>query len=183
LVVEEGADYYVQYGLMSEHHKSDLVWFKGNNAQTYFYQSELPYAQFDTSKFGYLVAPSVTAHKAIGIGVYSIFTSFPLDTSKPNYESAISCPVESEISVTDLIAMEFHYPNGFGHALTTGSDFRGATSTWGKINFVTYSSDETNHSVAHNTPIRPSAEGKGEMAIGVPWPFSKFCNAPFKVDA
>merc|ERR1712048_1339041 len=105
----------------SEHHKSDLVWFKGNNAQTYFYQSELPYAQFDTTTFGYLVAPSVTAHKAIGVGVYSIFTTFPLDTSKPSYEAAMSCPVESN------------------------------------VNFVTYSSEERNLSIANSTPVRLSA--------------------------
>jgi len=177
-----GADNYIQYGLMSEHHKSDLVWFKGNNAQTYFYQSELPYAQFDTTTFGYLVAPSVIAHKAIGVGVYSVFTTFPLDTLKPNYEAAMSCPVESDISVTDLIAMRFN-PTGFEHALKTGSDFRGATSTWGKINFVTYSSEERNLSLANSTPVKSSAVRARDMAIGVPWPFSKFCNAPCKVDA
>jgi hypothetical protein len=187
LVVEKGADDYIQYGLMSEHHKGDLVWFQGENAQTYFYQSELPYAEFDTTKFGYLVDSSVKTHTAIGIGVYSIFTSYPLDKSKPKYDAAMSIPPENGslngILVQDLISMEWRYQNGFEHALKFGNDFKGATSTWGKYNFVFNGSETASRQIAHASPATPPTDKARELAVGLPWPFSMCCNAPPNTDA
>ncbi len=49
----------------------------------YFYQSELPYDadySFADEKFvGYKVGPSVTNHKALGVGIYSNFRDHDID--------------------------------------------------------------------------------------------------------
>merc|ERR1712187_576225 len=136
-LIVEGADY-VQYGLFCEHHKSHMVWFKGENAQIYFYQSELPYAEFDTTKFAYLVEPSVATHAAVGIGTYFIFYRYPVNPSKPSYDAGMSIPDISRIRVEDLIAMEWHYLHGAEHTLKVGNGFQGEAPSWGRLNFVSY---------------------------------------------
>jgi len=65
------------YGLAVEHTLKDLVNWSGNNGETYFYQSELPYdvtqAYGDNGYVGYRVHDDVITHKAFGVGVYHYF--------------------------------------------------------------------------------------------------------------
>ena len=60
------------YGLAVEHAENDLLVWSGNNGETYFYQSELPYGvdqdQYKTFA-GYRVDENVTSHKGFGVGV------------------------------------------------------------------------------------------------------------------
>jgi len=53
--------------------------------KVYFYQSELPYDadfSFADNKFvGYKVGPSVTNHKASGLGIYSNFRDHDIDVT------------------------------------------------------------------------------------------------------
>ena len=63
-----------------EHTLKDLTLWNGERGRTYFYQSELPYivtaAQFQTPGYvSYRVAPTVTAHNAWGVGVYTNFVN------------------------------------------------------------------------------------------------------------
>jgi hypothetical protein len=129
---------YVQYALMSEHHKDHMAWFRADGAKIYFYQSELPYAQFDTTKFAYKVEDYVTEHQAYGIGCYVIFKRHPLDPSKPNYDAAMSVPAASGIHVHELIAAAFN-GGGIRHALKFGDQFKGGISNTGsRIEVVNY---------------------------------------------
>jgi hypothetical protein len=174
-LVVEGKDF-IQYGLMSEHHKSHMVWFKAENAQIFFYQSELPYAEFDTTKFAYLVDPSVTTHTANTIGAYVIFDQYPLDKSKPVYEAGMSVGSGHGIRVKDLIVMRWHATSadlGAQHVLKAGNEFHGSGSSFGHMNFVSYQDDKPTRSMqpAQHDPTGPVS------ASGAPWPFSAFCNA------
>jgi hypothetical protein len=163
-LVVEGKDF-IQYGLMSEHHKSHMVWFKAENAQIFFYQSELPYAEFDTTKFAYYVDPSVTTHTANTIGAYVIFIEYPLDKSKPEYEAGMSVGSGHGIHVKDLIVVQWH-GSGAQHALKAGSEFHGSGSSFGRKHFVSYQGDK---------PTR-STQPELENASGVSWLFTAFCN-------
>ena len=69
-------------GLAVEHYQKEQVLWNGNDGETIFYQSELPYdppsqsAWMDGAANGYpsyLVANTVTTHQAYGLGVYSFF--------------------------------------------------------------------------------------------------------------
>jgi hypothetical protein len=178
-LIVNGSDF-VQYGLFSEHHKSHMVWFKGENAQVFFYQSELPYAEFDTTKFAYLVEPSVATHTAIGIGTYFIFYNYPLSSSKPNYDAGMS--ISTSTTVKDLIAMEWHQNHGADHALKVGNEFQGESSTFGQVHFVSYGGDAVATSDATARRSVSSSKLKN-VTSGAPWPFSIFCGAQRDVDA
>jgi len=129
---------YVQYALMSEHHKDHMAWFRADGAKIYFYQSELPYAEFDTSKFAYKVEDDVTEHHAYGIGCYVIFKRHPLDPSNPEYDAAMSVPESSGIHIHELIASAFN-GGGIKHALKFGDNFKGGISNTGSyIDVVNY---------------------------------------------
>jgi hypothetical protein len=69
-------------GLAVEHYQQEQVLWNGENGQTIFYQSELPYdppsqsAWMDGTANGYpsyVVAGAVTSHQAWGLGIYSYF--------------------------------------------------------------------------------------------------------------
>lgn len=69
-------------GLAVEHYQQEQVLWNGNEGQTIFYQSELPYdppsqsAWMDGAANGYpsyVVANSVATHQAWGLGIYSYF--------------------------------------------------------------------------------------------------------------
>jgi len=73
-------DHVIMYGLAVEHTLHTLTTWNGDNGQTYFYQSELPYGvhqnEFGARGYvGYAVGNSVRSHKAVGIAVYSNFYS------------------------------------------------------------------------------------------------------------
>jgi len=69
-------------GLAVEHFQGEQVVWNGNGGETIFYQSEMPYEVPSQSAWmngtvdgyaSYNVSPSVTTHKAYGLGVYSYF--------------------------------------------------------------------------------------------------------------
>lgn len=67
----------IMYGLSVEHTLKDLVQWSGENGETYFYQSELPYdvtqEYGDAGYVGYRVNETVRRHFAVGVGVYHFF--------------------------------------------------------------------------------------------------------------
>ena len=82
----------VMYGLAVEHTLADLTVWNGEQGQTFFYQSELPYdvthADFGAKGFvGYRVAPHVQVHAAYGVGVYHYFRDYAVEVA-----SAIVAP-------------------------------------------------------------------------------------------
>jgi hypothetical protein len=69
-------------GLAAEHYQQEQVLWNGQDGQTIFYQSELPYdppsqaAWMDGTANGYpsyVVSDGVTSHQAWGLGIYSYF--------------------------------------------------------------------------------------------------------------
>lgn len=65
------------YGLMSEHHLTNLVEWRGDYGKTVMYQSEFPYdvdkEYLSLDYVSYYVEDEVTHHKGYGIGSYSFF--------------------------------------------------------------------------------------------------------------
>jgi hypothetical protein len=97
-------------GLFVEHYqKHQLVW-NGNNGQTIFYQSELPYdppqqaGWMDGDIKGYAsynVGAGVKKHSAIGLGVYSFFNA-----GQPIVEaSAIRVPARPGVKIRHAVAV------------------------------------------------------------------------------
>jgi hypothetical protein len=75
-------DYVLATGLAVEHYEGRQVEWNGENGETIFYQSEMPYDVPDQSAWNdggvdgyasYNVASTVTNHLALGLGVYSVF--------------------------------------------------------------------------------------------------------------
>jgi len=69
-------------GLAAEHYQKEQVLWNGQNGQTIFYQSELPYDPPSQSSWmngtangypSYVVSHGVTSHQAWGLGIYSYF--------------------------------------------------------------------------------------------------------------
>ncbi len=97
-------------GLAVEHYEQNQVVWNGNNGETIFYESELPYdvpsqsAWMNGSIDGYAsysVSSGVTSHQAYGMGVYSYF-----DQGVNIVESsAISLPSVVGVSVTDAVSV------------------------------------------------------------------------------
>jgi len=90
------------YGLASEHQLQDLTQWNGNNGQTYFYQSELPYdvtqANYgDKNYVGFRVGSSVTSHKGWGVAVYCFFRD-----NVVNVTNAIVTPSSGSTFVNSL---------------------------------------------------------------------------------
>mmetsp|Transcript_52482 Transcript_52482/g.162546 ORF Transcript_52482/g.162546 Transcript_52482/m.162546 type:complete len:654 (-) Transcript_52482:171-2132(-) len=90
------------YGLAVEHTLQDLVSWAGDEGETYFYQSELPYdvtqAYGDNGYVGYRVLDTVKSHKGYGIGVYHFFRDFPVTVQQgivapPALEASFVCPL------------------------------------------------------------------------------------------
>ena len=80
-MVVRGSDVTV-YGLFVEHHQKYQVLWTGENGQTYFYQSEIPYdpptqaawsAGQEKGFPSYKVSDAVKHHEAWGLGIYSVF--------------------------------------------------------------------------------------------------------------
>ena len=68
------------YGLFCEHTLGHQMVWRGERGTVSFFQCELPYDvdtdYADDGYVGYYVDPNVTAHKGLGVGVYSNFTQF-----------------------------------------------------------------------------------------------------------
>ncbi len=119
-------------GLAVEHYEQSQVQWNGEHGETIFYQSELPYdppSQGAWSTNGangypsYVVAPSVTHHKAYGLGVYSYFNQ-NVDIVE---DSAITVPNTPDVTVTDAATVFLagsgsitHVVDGAGGAVRNG---------------------------------------------------------------
>ncbi len=119
-------------GLAVEHYQQSQVQWNGERGETIFYQSELPYdppsqsAWSDNGANGYpsyVVAPSVTRHKAYGLGVYSYFNQ----NVNIVEDSAITVPDTPGVSVTDAVTVFLagsgsitHVVNGAGGSVMNG---------------------------------------------------------------
>jgi hypothetical protein len=97
-------------GLAVEHYQQNEVVWNGQGGETIFYQSELPYDVPSQNAYmqngidgypSYYVAPSVTTHKAYGMGVYSYFDQ-GVDIVET---SAISVPNAAGVSITDAVTV------------------------------------------------------------------------------
>lgn len=120
-------------GLFVEHFQKNQVLWNGQDGQTVFYQSELPYdpptqsAWRDGSRSGYAsyrVADSVRTHRATGLGVYSFFDPARIETPSV-LDSAIQVPATPGVVVTSAVAT---FLNGVGGILHVVNDQGGAVS-------------------------------------------------------
>ena len=116
------------YGLFVEHFQKYQTLWNGNGGTTYFYQSEIPYDVPDqgswkapTGRNGYAsykVADSVTSHKAIGLGVYSVFSSYiTLDNA---IEAPGAATMNHMVSVSLASGQIIHIFNGIGDTVGNG---------------------------------------------------------------
>ena len=120
-------------GLAVEHYQQTQVVWNGNNGETIFFQSELPYdpptqsAWMNGNARGY-PAYQVTAcsHTAFGLGVYSNFTS-----GAAIYEdNAIITPNTTGISMTDMVDVYLSGAGGISNIINnTGGSVQNGTMT------------------------------------------------------
>jgi len=92
------------YGLMSEHHLTNLVEWNGNYGKTVMYQSEYPYDvdvdYANNSYVSYYVSDQVTHHKGYGVGAYAFFRDHNVMV-----ESAIKVPNAPGIQMTNSLSV------------------------------------------------------------------------------
>lgn len=92
-----------------------MVQWNGDNGETYFYQSELPYDvtqgnYADKGYHSYKVGDHVKNHKGYGMGVYTYF--------RDNYvmmDTAIKTPSSSGIKITNTIGVYLTGSGGMKH--------------------------------------------------------------------
>jgi hypothetical protein len=94
-------------GLATEHYQKEQALWNGNNGETVFYQSELPYdppsqsAWTDGTANGYpayVVTNLVGTHQAYGLGIYSFFNQ-GVNIIEDN---AMTVPTAFGVSVHDV---------------------------------------------------------------------------------
>ncbi|CAK0907076.1 unnamed protein product [Prorocentrum cordatum] len=92
------------YGLAVEHTLKDLAHWFGDDGQTFFYQSELPYdvdeSWGDAGFVGYRVDDGVKHHKAYGVGVYHYFRDHAVTV-----QTGIAAPSHLESSFVSPLAV------------------------------------------------------------------------------
>lgn len=92
------------YGLMSEHHLTNLVEWRGNFGKTVMYQSEFPYDATtdyaDREWVSYYVEDEVTHHKGYGVGAYSFFRDHPVVV-----DNGIKVPNADGIQMTNSLSV------------------------------------------------------------------------------
>jgi hypothetical protein len=123
-------------GLAVEHFQGEQVEWNGNGGETIFYQSEMPYdvpsqaAWMNGTVDGYAsynVSPSVTTHKAYGLGVYSYFNQ-GVDIIA---NSGIAAPDVTGVSFTDSASV---WLNGSGQiTYNIATNTPGATKNAGTV--------------------------------------------------
>ncbi|WP_158820727.1 carbohydrate-binding protein [Granulicella sp. S156] len=166
-------------GLAVEHFEAEQVIWNGENGETIFYQSEMPYdvpsqsAWMDGSVDGYAsynVSPGVTNHKAYGIGVYSYFDQGVNIVAN----SGIAAPVSVGVTFTDALTV---FLNGSGQITNTiasnnsSVDNAGTTVNTGNSISDVSAWGGTNGSctAVPSTPGTPSATGTSTSTINVAW--------------
>lgn len=127
-LIVNGSDVSI-YGLAVEHFQKNQTIWNGENGKVVFYQSELPYdvpqqsAWQDNGKLGYAsykVAPNVSTHQAIGLGIYNYF-----NVGDNIYaENAIEAPSSDAISFQNMITvwLNGHANTGIKHIINGNGD-------------------------------------------------------------
>lgn len=110
------------YGLAIEHNLEDQLQWSGENGQTYFFQSELPYGvtqeEYGTPGYaGYRVNSTVTKHTAYGAGVYSFFRDHAVSVT-----SGIVCPKALEKSFVAPLSVFLNGNGGIEHVINDVGD-------------------------------------------------------------
>jgi len=119
-------------GLAVEHYQKEQVLWNGNNGETIFYQSELPYDVPNQASWtngsangypSYVVSPAACKHTAYGLGIYSFF-----NLGQPIVEdNAVTVPNVTGVAVTDVGSVFLggsgqitHVINGVGTTANSG---------------------------------------------------------------
>lgn len=112
------------YGLFVEHFKKSQTLWAGERGATYFYQSEIPYDVPSQSAWvtpsgdngfpSYVVSPTVSAHKALGLGVYSNFLVPGIQL-----ENAITTPTGPGIQMYHMVTvwLDGKLPSSINHVI------------------------------------------------------------------
>ena len=172
-------DYVTALGLAVEHYQAEQVLWNGENGETIFYQSEMPYdvpsqaAWMDGSADGYAsynVSPGVANHSAYGVGVYSYFDQGVNIIAN----SGIIAPVSVGVTFTDPFTV---FLNGSGQITNTiasnssTADNAGTTvNTGNSISDVsTWGGTSGGCAAVPTTPGTPTATGGSGGTISVAW--------------
>lgn len=159
------------YGLMSEHHLTNLVEWYGEHGKTVMYQSEFPYdVDKDYAQGGfvsYYVNASVQHHKGYGVGAYAFFRDHQVVV-----ENGISVPEEPGIRMINSLSVFLwgqdpsgisHVINGKGRSVGMHTDhvtwvcYQDPSLYWGEGSNSCSSKDEEDAEV--EPPAVPLAEG------------------------
>jgi hypothetical protein len=166
-------------GLAVEHYEAAQVQWNGEGGETIFYQSEMPYdvpsqsAWMDGSINGYAsynVSPSVTTHKAYGLGVYSFFNQ-GVDIIA---NSGILAPVASGVTFTDSVSVFLAGSGQINYNIASDSptaDNAGTTADSASyISYITsWGGTGGNCTAVPSVPGTPSATAISSSTIDVTW--------------
>jgi hypothetical protein len=166
-------------GLAVEHYEAAQVQWNGEGGETIFYQSEMPYdvpsesAWMDGSIDGYAsynVSPSVTTHKAYGLGVYSYFNQ-GVDIIA---NSGILAPVANGVTFTDSVSVFLAGSGQINYNIASDSptaDNAGTTADSASyISYITsWGGTSGNCTAAPSVPGTPSATATSTTQISVSW--------------
>jgi hypothetical protein len=121
----------ITYGQQVEHFQQHLTIWNGNNGQTYFYQSELPYDVPDQAAFmdgvedgysAYYVTNGVTNFQGWCLGIYSFFNKAPIIEN-----NAMEVPRVAGIKVDHIVTYSLGNDQG---QITHVINDTGATAKW-----------------------------------------------------
>jgi hypothetical protein len=180
------ADNVTALGLAVEHYQQEQVLWNGNNGETIFYQSELPYdppsqaAWMDGGNAGYpsyVVTEGVQNHQAYGLGVYSYFNLGVniVDTS------AISVPNAPGVSVTDAVSV---FLNGSGSITYTVNNAGTAVQSGAMTSYVpsyTYTPCTANCPVAPSPASGLKATTASTSQINLSWTASPTVGVAYNI--
>jgi hypothetical protein len=126
------------YGLFVEHFQEYQTLWNGNDGTTFFYQSELPYDVPNQGAWtaptghqgfaSYKVADGVTSHKAMGLGVYSVFNAYITE------QNAMEAPTGSGIAMSHMVTVSL----ASGQILNIVNDSGGSVGNGHFDRFTTY---------------------------------------------
>jgi hypothetical protein len=166
-------------GLAVEHYEAAQVQWNGEEGETIFYQSEMPYdvpsqsAWMDGSIDGYAsynVAPTVTTHQAYGIGVYSFFNQGVNIVAN----SGILAPVTSGVKFTDSVSVFLSGSGQITYNIASDSptvDNSGTVADSASyISYITsWGGTGGNCTAAPTVPGTPSAAATSSSTINLTW--------------
>jgi beta-glucanase (GH16 family)/uncharacterized protein involved in high-affinity Fe2+ transport len=166
-------------GLAVEHYQAQQVLWNGENGETIFYQSEMPYdvpsqsAWMNGSVDGYAsynVAPGVANHTAYGIGVYSYFDQGINIIAN----SGIAAPVSAGVKFTDAVSV---FLTGSGQITSTIASNNSTVDNAGVIvnsgnsisDVSSWGGTGGNCTAVPSTPGTPSTSGTSASTLNVTW--------------